>query len=113
MNNSLSVIALRFPALDAIENEPGHFLPLFAASAFLAVAIGYAFYQSRARLVPETARTIVIWRPDYPGVEYPPPGCGTVVVHPMPSIMAVSGVILGLLFFVASCFLAFRHLQPT
>jgi uncharacterized protein len=112
MNNSLSVILMRFPALDAIDEHPQQFLVLFAASAVLVAAIGYAFYQSRARLAPETARTLFLWRPDYPGVEYPPPGCGTVVVHPMPSMLAFAGVAVGMILFVTSCVLAYQKLQP-
>jgi len=112
MNNSLSVILLSFPALNAIDDHPQQFLPLFAASAVLVAAIGYAFYQSRARLAPETAGTLFLWRPDYPGVEYPPPGCGTVVVHPMPSVLAFGGVGVGLILFVTSCVLAYQKLQP-
>ncbi len=112
MNNSLSVILLSFPALNAIDDDPQQFLPLFAASAVLVAAIGYAFYQSRARLAPETARNLFLWRPDYPGVEYPPPGCGTVVVHPMPSVLAFAGVAVGLILFITSCVLAYQKLQP-
>jgi membrane protease YdiL (CAAX protease family) len=112
MNNSLSVILMRFPSLDAIDNHPERFLPLFAASVVLVAAIGYAFYQSRARLAPETARTMFLWRPDYPGVEYPPTGSGTVVVHPMPSALAFAGVGAGLILFLISCVLAYQQLQP-
>jgi membrane protease YdiL (CAAX protease family) len=112
MNNSLSVVLMRFPALDAIDNHPERFLPLVAASAVLVAAIGYAFYQSRARLAPETARTKFLWRPDYPGVEYPPPRSGTVVVHPMPSALAFAGVAVGLILFLISCVLAYQQLQP-
>jgi membrane protease YdiL (CAAX protease family) len=111
MNNSLSVILLQFKELDAIDNYPQKFLPLFAASAVLVAAIGYAFYQSRARLAPETARTLFLWQPDFPGVEYPPPGSGTVVVHPMPSALAFAGVATGLILFGISCVLAYQQMQ--
>jgi membrane protease YdiL (CAAX protease family) len=112
MNNSLSVLVLQFPELDALESFPECFLPLFASSGVLIAAIGYAFYQSRARLAPATSHTVFLWRPDYPSVEYPPPGCGTVVVHPRPSLLALSYVAVGFVFFTASCIVAFVQLYP-
>jgi membrane protease YdiL (CAAX protease family) len=103
LNNSLSVVVLRFPELDAIEQQPSSFLPLFVGAIILAAVLAYTFYQSRARLVPEVAGARYHWQPDFPGVEYPPAGCGTVVAHPLPSKFALSAVASAYVLFVLSC----------
>jgi uncharacterized protein len=105
LNNSLSVVALRFPQLDVLEKEPERFWIVFVGAAALAAAIAYAFYQSRARLV-DVPGSRYSWRPDFPGVEYPPSGVGTVVVHPWPSALALSSVAVGLVVFAAACVMA-------
>jgi len=110
LNNSLSVVALRFPQLDVLEKEPKRFWILFAGATVLTATIAYAFYQSRARLVSTTPGSAQCWRPDYPGVEYPPPGSDTVVAHPWPNAFALSSVAVGLAIFAGSCALAMSQL---
>jgi hypothetical protein len=110
LNNSASVIALRFPQMEVLDKEPERFWILFAGAAVLAAAIAYAFYQSRARLVSTTPGSTYCWQPDYPGVEYPPPGSGTIVAHPWPSALALSGVAIGLIVFAGACVLAAAQL---
>jgi Type II CAAX prenyl endopeptidase Rce1-like len=110
LNNSLSVVQLRFSTLDALDNRPEDFVPLFAASALFVAAIGYALYQSRARLAPAKPGAVYQWRPDFPGVEHPPADSGTIVVHPRLTYLAVIGVVCGLLAFCVSCCLAYQKL---
>jgi hypothetical protein len=105
LNNSASVLLQRFPDLDALDEHPVHFLPLYAGAAILAAAVAYAFYQSRARLVPALTGARYHWQPDFPGVEYPPPGSGTVVAHRLPSPLALSLAAAGFLVFLLSCWL--------
>jgi hypothetical protein len=64
--------------------------PVLAAAGFLLLAVAYAFFQSRARLVtPEGAEP---WAPPYPGVVCPPPGSATVVRSP--GFSALSGLLV-------------------
>src|SRR5262249_46878894 len=112
LNNTLSVMVLQYPALEALEEHPERFYALFAASAALAAAIGYAFYQSRARLAPAKPGIGAHWQPDYPSVEYPPEGSGVIVVHPRlsrPALIAVAG---GFAAFFIGCVCAFLKLAP-
>jgi membrane protease YdiL (CAAX protease family) len=105
LNNSLDVVVLQIRQLDVLDTQPERFWYLFVSAAILAFVIAYAFYQSRARLV-DVPGSRYSWRPDFPGVEYPPSGVGTVVVHPWPSALALSGVAVGLVVFAAACVLA-------
>jgi hypothetical protein len=72
---------------------------------FLLAAVGWAMYHSRVRLL-----VFVIdqppWRPDYPGVEYPPAGSSTVVWRPWPGWQASGIVLVGVLIFALSIYLA-------
>jgi membrane protease YdiL (CAAX protease family) len=106
LNNSLSVVVLRIPQFEQLDQEPERFWFLFLGAAVLASAIAYAFYQSRARLMCADPQAAYGWRPDYPGVEYPPPGSGTIVVHPWPSAPALSAVGVGLMIFAGACGMA-------
>jgi membrane protease YdiL (CAAX protease family) len=106
LNNALAVVASRIPALKDVDEAPGAIhLVVYAGAAVLLAVVGWALYQSRARLVAEDGSGPAPWRPAYPGVEYPPPGSGTRVAHPRPSWAAAGLVLGGLLAFVASCFL--------
>jgi membrane protease YdiL (CAAX protease family) len=106
VNNSLSVISSRIPVLDQLEKQSDT-LPLYvyAAGMLFLAAIGYALYRSQPRLVGEAGGPPT-WKPAYPGVEYPPPGSGTRVVHPWPSFDAVAVALAGCLLFLGSCILA-------
>ncbi len=44
-----------------------------------------------------------MWRPDFEGVEYPPPDSGTRVAHPLPSVLASVAAGGGFFLFVAAC----------
>jgi membrane protease YdiL (CAAX protease family) len=97
LNNSLSVTLSRFPALEKIEITPADIPALAYVSAFVLLgAAAYALYRSRARLAPQTPEQIVMWRPAWKGVEYPPPNSGTRVVCPMPSLAAVALIVAAL-----------------
>ncbi|MFO0841641.1 MAG: CPBP family intramembrane glutamic endopeptidase [Gemmataceae bacterium] len=82
--------------------------PVLAAAGLLLLAVAYAFYQSRARLVtPEAAEP---WRPPYPGVVCPPPGSATAVLSPGLSALSTILVLAGLAAFAAAAFAALRWL---
>ena len=49
---------------------------------WLGFVVALAFYKSRARLAPPPGGAEPAWQPHFPGVEYPPPGSDTRVVHP-------------------------------
>ena len=96
---------------------------IFVAAALLLAAVGWALYSSRARLVrsagspeppwqlpflPEEAELErefarvesspqPLWQPPFPGVAYPPPGSGTVVVHPLPHWLPTLAVVAGVI----------------
>jgi membrane protease YdiL (CAAX protease family) len=106
LNNSLSVIATRLPHLESFDSAPGTTIPahVFVTAGLVLVTVGWALYQSRARLAAPAGE--VAWRPLYPGVEYPPPHSDTRVVRPWPSWPASVAALAGLAAFFTSCYLA-------
>lgn len=104
INNSLGVLGSKVPLLQHLDAKPDT-IPVFvyASAVLLLVAVAYTFYQSRARLEAEGPEQLMLWRPTYQGVEYPPPDSGTRVVHPMPSLPALVLSLGGFALFVAAC----------
>jgi hypothetical protein len=82
LNNSLAVVLPRFPGLGEWETKSGE-VPLLVilAGINLMAAVGWALYQTHARL-EDRDPSQPAWRPMWPGVECPPPGTGTVVAQP-------------------------------
>src|SRR5262245_25672206 len=91
LNNGLAVVGLFFaPELEKIDTDPAGISPwLYAASALLLAAVGWALYRTRARLYTPPDSVLPPWQPDFPGVALPPPGTGTVVTHPWPGLLTV------------------------
>jgi membrane protease YdiL (CAAX protease family) len=79
---------------------------IFAAATCLVGAVGWALYQCRTRLVTRQSDLRPPWRPDFPGVEYPPPGTSTVVWRPWPGWQACGIVLAGILIFALCIYLA-------
>jgi membrane protease YdiL (CAAX protease family) len=103
--NSLSVVGAHYAgALEVIDQHPEQ-IPLFlhVAAGALVAAIAWALYQSRARLASADGPP---WRPAFPGVAYPPPDSGTVVVRPGPGVLPVAAVLAALAGFAAAVYLA-------
>jgi hypothetical protein len=92
LNNGLAVTMARFDTGKALETAPDT-LPVlaYAAAGVLLLAVGWAMYQGRARLV-SVIEDGPAWRPVYPGVELPPPDSGTVVRTPWPGALALLAV---------------------
>jgi membrane protease YdiL (CAAX protease family) len=110
VNNALAVILSRIPTVSTIENSPGD-LPVgvFISAAFLLLAVCWALYESRARLVmPEG---VPHWKPEYPGVACPPAGDPTIVATPLPSLVSVLSVVVALGGFVVSAVFAYHQLS--
>jgi membrane protease YdiL (CAAX protease family) len=90
LNNTLSVLTLlgvkTTRGLDAAPDE----VPALAyLLAFALTGVGmWALWTARARLVSQTPDR-PSWRPEFPGVELPPAGSGTVVRHRLPNPVAV------------------------
>jgi membrane protease YdiL (CAAX protease family) len=82
-----------------------HPLILLAGSLALLSGVCWALYKSRARLVA-TVDAATPWRPDFPGVEYPPPGSATMVFRPWPGWLASALVLAGTLSFAGSIYWA-------
>jgi membrane protease YdiL (CAAX protease family) len=107
LNNSLSVVAGRSESLKVLDANPAAIPPyVYLAAGLLLACVGWALYQSRARLRSVEGAPDPSWHPAYPGVEYPPPGSATEVVHPKPSGKATAVAVGGFLLFVASCGIA-------
>jgi membrane protease YdiL (CAAX protease family) len=113
LNNSFGVLAAwadksqQMPewmrAVDQGSNHPS-FLLVYAGAAVLMAAVVIGLYLSRARLVGADGGP-PLWKPAYPGVEYPPPQSGTVVSRPLGLGLAALGIgLVGFLIFVACCF---------
>jgi len=115
LNNSLGVLATSrnvpghwiFERLDQSVHQVNHPALIYLGAMILLVTVGYALYQSRARLEADSPNGIP-WRPSSPGVEYPPSLSGTHVVHPMPSPTMWGIALAGALLFVAACMAAVR-----
>ncbi len=103
LNNSLSVLLPRIPQLKFIDAEPGA-IPwmIYGSALLLLLGVGYALYQSRARLATKTPEQMFIWRPAFEGVEYPPDDSGMRVVHPLPSPAAATLAVGAFLLFVGA-----------
>jgi membrane protease YdiL (CAAX protease family) len=106
LNNSLSVVVTRLPHLERFDSAPGTAIPahVFVTAAVVVLTVGWALYQSRARL--EAPGGEAAWRPPYPGVEYPPAHSGTRVAHPWPSWPASFAALAALAAFFTSCYVA-------
>ena len=66
---SLAVILTRIPELQFIDSQPSDIPWMIHASALLLLlGVGYALYQSRARLAEKSTDQIFIWRPAFEGV---------------------------------------------
>jgi hypothetical protein len=104
INNSLGVLGSKIPMLELLDAKPDT-IPVFVytSAVLLLGAAAYALYQSRARLAPEGAEQLLLWRPPYPSVEYPPPDSGAQVVHPTPSLPALVLSMGGFILFVVAC----------
>lgn len=106
LNNSLAVLIPRIPQLKFFDAQPSD-IPwmIYGSALLLLLGVGYALYQSRARLAVKTPDQILIWRPAFEGVEYPLADSGMVVVHPLPSPTAAALAVGAFLMFV----FAFAH----
>ena len=96
-NNALSVTLPRLQ--ENFEPRGASEAFTYAAAGLVLVAVAYALYESRARLVATDGG--VPWRPPHPGVACPPPGSNTVVVAPRPSLLAGFVVVVALAAFGA------------
>lgn len=90
LNNTLTVLAvLGVRTLRGLEAEPTEVPAVAYLLGFALTGVGlWALWSGRGRLVsvdPEQSA----WRPEYPGVELPPRGSGTVVRHRLPNPVAV------------------------
>src|SRR5262249_37992562 len=86
VNNSIAVLSARFPLLEILDTKPSEIPATVYVSAALLLAAGvYVLFQSRARIAPRLPEQILLWRPAFEGVEYPPTDSGMQVVHPQPS----------------------------
>lgn len=104
LNNSLGVLESKIPLLARLDDTPSNIPAIvYATAVLLLAATAYALYQSRTRLEPEGPQQPLLWRPAYPGVEYPPPDSGARMAHPALSLPALVTSLGGFLLFVAAC----------
>jgi membrane protease YdiL (CAAX protease family) len=102
VNNSWSVLETLWQSesLHKVDDAPPPYL--IAAVAVLALAVAWAFYRSRARLVATAAPDAPSWKPAFPGVEAPPPGSGTQIARPWPGWAPAAAVLLAGVAFAAA-----------
>jgi membrane protease YdiL (CAAX protease family) len=106
LNNSVALVATRLAAPSSATDAEA-FSPLLCVGAIvLAVAAGWALYRSRARLQAGADHGQASWVPDYPGVEFPPAGSGTIVVRPWPGWLSSGLVLAALAIFAGTIVLA-------
>lgn len=104
LNNSLAVLDTRLPQVAVLETKALDLPVLVQASALLLLlGVAYALYQSRVRLAAMVPEQLLVWRPPYEGVEYPPDASGVRVVHPPLSPAAAVLVAGSFLLFLRVC----------
>jgi membrane protease YdiL (CAAX protease family) len=81
LNNSISVLGSYLPSeFEKVDSQPeaiSHWVLI--AGVLLLLAVGWALYRSRARLVRQYGHPFPPWQPPYPGVALPPPDGGMMV----------------------------------
>jgi membrane protease YdiL (CAAX protease family) len=95
LNNSAAVLETKisaFRGFDELEGKTA--IPVYAAALALWGAVSWALYSSRPYLRTVNEGEQQSWRPEFPGVEHPPSGCGTVLVHPRPDWLAATLVVI-------------------
>jgi membrane protease YdiL (CAAX protease family) len=105
LNNSVSALcatAWKGTALGRAIDEPP--TVLYPAALLLGLAVSFAFYRGRDRLV--TPPGVEQWRPAFPGVEGPPPDSGTRLQSGWPGSASLAGVAIALVLFAAASLLA-------
>lgn len=109
VNNGFSIAALHLPPELRDLGEAQQQIPvyIFVGAGVLVLAVGWALYASRARLI-STSPEALPWQPDFPGVEYPPPGSETMVYRPMPTPLNWTVALAGVLFFATTITFASR-----
>src|SRR5262249_22812770 len=69
LTNSLAVVLTHYPDLQKLVGDEEHLSASICAGAFaLLVAVGWALYVSRARLLGSQTLGSGAWQPDHPGV---------------------------------------------
>jgi membrane protease YdiL (CAAX protease family) len=106
LNNSIAVVLAHKQYEGAeqwINSGTDHYVTL-AAACVLLVAVAWALFQSRARLV-SAEEGVPPWRPVFPGVEAPPPYSGTRVERPAPNALAWALVLVAAAWFAFTFYL--------
>jgi CAAX protease family protein len=93
--------------LEKLANDQPY--PMAIGCIFLLGGVAWALYLSRARLVVSAEETRTPWRPDFQGVEYPPPGSVTKIYRPWPGWLASALVLAGVIAFVGCSYYAYMH----
>jgi membrane protease YdiL (CAAX protease family) len=102
LNNSFAVTVIRFAQFRDLEAKPGS-IPwfIFAAAGLMLVAVAWALFATRARLVAQEPDPEG-WKPEYPGASWPPPGVPVQVVRPLVWSALVPAA-LAFLVFLGAC----------
>jgi membrane protease YdiL (CAAX protease family) len=92
-------------------------LLLYASSAALLVAVGWALYQSRVRVGYPTDQGLFPEQPPFPGVALPPPQSGATLYSCRPGVLSVLCVFISVLLVVGTVWWAGTadkqpHLKP-
>jgi membrane protease YdiL (CAAX protease family) len=104
-NQTSLQIVTWFEGLEKLALE--HPYPIAAGCIILLAAVAWALYSSRTRLVVSADETVPPWRPDFPGVEFPPPGSVTRVYRPWLGLLPSAVVLAGIGAFAGCCYYAY------
>jgi membrane protease YdiL (CAAX protease family) len=104
--NSTSVVADKLHMED-VDTAPEQ-IPwvVYVGSALLLASVAWALYRSRTRLAVLTETGMSPWRPEFPGVEYPPAGSFPIIKRPWPGWLASGLVLAGIAAFTGCICLA-------
>ena len=106
LNNSLAVVFSKYGEEVKPYLAPTDHGVVLASIGLLLVAVAWALYRGRARLVSTVDGGPPSWRPAFPGVEAPPALCHTGVARPGPGFLALFLVAVGAAAVVGSFALA-------
>jgi membrane protease YdiL (CAAX protease family) len=108
LNNSLAVIFAKYEEVSKpLETATEHVVVL-AAIGLLLVAVAWALFRGRARLVSTVDGGPASWRPAFPGVEAPPAFSRTAVARPGAGLLAWLLVAAAVAAFAVSLVLALQ-----
>ncbi len=106
LNNTIAVV-LAHVSIDVTTNQHVEQAQtyVYPAAGLLLLAVGWAMYRSRPRLVTDK-ESVAPWQPEFPGAACPPPDSGTRLVAGRAGVLGWGAVLAALTALAASAYFA-------